>query len=499
MRSLSELNKYFNTSIEASSFAGGEANPRFEYLQSDSRKVERGEIFVAIKGLHSDGRAYIKKAQDNGAVAYIYKEAPTDEQLEGVTIPGFALSNSRSFARLASWFYGDPSSVIKVLGVTGTNGKSTTTWLLSQILNNLGYKCAVIGTLGTGFLPHLQKSANTTPDGLALQRCLYDLMKAGASYAAMEVSSIGICEKRIEGIRFFAVGFTNLTRDHLDYHGTMEEYYQAKKKLFLNDVPMCINESDEYGKRLLREIVGTKILGYRCGTFISNQNENSVFVQKNRFLSNGIDLQISYQSCKARLVLPLLGSFNAENYACALSLLLSADIDFDSIIKASKDLKPVTGRMECFKGENKPSIVVDYAHTPDGVEQVLKASREHHPGGHIFIVLGCGGDRDKGKRPIMAIKASVFADTAVFTSDNPRTEDPEAILRDMQYGVASAQNCEFIVDRRKAIDWAFAHAGKDDCIVIAGKGHEDYQIFKNETIHFSDREIAAELSGVELK
>lgn len=499
MRSLSELNKYFNTHIEASSFSADEANPCFEYLQSDSRKVQRGEIFVAIKGLHSDGRAYIKKAQDSGAVAYIYKEAPTDEQLEGVTIPGFALSSNRSFARLASWFYGDPSSVVKVLGVTGTNGKSTTTWLLSQILNNLGYKCAVIGTLGTGFLPNLQKSANTTPDGLALQRCLYDLMKAGASYAAMEVSSIGICEKRIEGIKFFAVGFTNLTRDHLDYHGTMEQYYQAKKKLFLNDVPMCINEHDEYGKRLLREIVGTKILGYRCGTFISNQNENSVFVQKNKFLSNGIDLQVSYQSNKARFVLPLLGSFNAENYACALSLLLSADIDFDSIIKASKNLKPVTGRMECFKGENKPSIVVDYAHTPDGVEQVLKASREHHPKGHIFIVLGCGGDRDKGKRPIMAIKASVFADTAIFTSDNPRTEDPEAILKDMQYGVGSAQNCEFIVDRRKAIDWAFAHALKDDCIVIAGKGHEDYQIFKNETIHFSDREIAAELSGVELK
>ncbi len=501
MRSLSELNKYFKTNIEASAFVGGEDNPCFEYLESDSRKVQKGDIFVAIKGLHADGRAYIKKAQDSGAVAYIYKEkqAPTDAQLEGVTIPGFALSSSRSFAKLANWFYGEPSSIIQVFGVTGTNGKSTTTWMLAQIINNLGYKCAVIGTLGTGFLPNLQKSANTTPDSLALQRCLYDLVKAGASYVAMEVSSIGICEKRIEGIKFAAVGFTNLTRDHLDYHGTMEEYYQAKKQLFLNDLPMSINEMDTYGLRLLNEIVGTKILGYRCGTFISNPRQNSVFVEINKFLKNGIDVSVSYHSNKTRFVLPLLGSFNAENYGCALAMLLSTDLDFNSLIKASKTLKPVTGRMECFRADNKPSIVVDYAHTPDGVEKVLKACREHHPKGHIFIVLGCGGDRDKGKRPIMAIKASVFADTAIFTSDNPRTEDPEAILKDMQYGVSCAQNCEFIVDRRKAIDWAFAHATQDDCIVIAGKGHEDYQIFKDETIHFSDREIAAELLGVHLK
>lgn len=489
MRKLSELIKYLKA--DAVSY---DAETQINFLETDSRNVQSGDVFVALKGLHVDGRDFIKKAQDQGAVAYVYKDAPTDEQLQGVTIPGLPLKH-RTLSKFAAWYYKDPSRRLKVIGVTGTNGKSTVTWMVAQMLSSMGFKCAVIGTLGTGFLPNLEKSSNTTPDALSLQRRLYELEKQGAQYVAMEVSSIGICEGRVDNCTFKVVAFTNLTRDHLDYHKSMENYYQAKKRLFMGDALKCSNDVDEYGHRIINECGVISVLPYQT---VSDQDEYSkldgVVVVKKKFCNDGVDLKVIKGSEHGTCHLPLLGSFNVENFACAFSIMTLLRIDFDGILYAATSLKPVTGRMELFKGTDKPSLVVDYAHTPDGVEKVLRAAREHHPQGKIFIVLGCGGDRDKGKRPIMAIKASVFADTAVFTSDNPRTEDPEAILQDMRYGVSKASNCVFITDRRLAINWAFEHAGADDCVVIAGKGHEDYQIFKDKTVHFSDREIAMELS-----
>lgn len=497
MRKLSELLKFLKVDVPAG--CTDESDQEIEFLEGDSRKIRKGDVFVALSGLHADGRNFIKKAQDQGAVAYLYKEPPTAAQLEGVTIPGYPLQHRR-MSTLATWYYKDPSRRVKVIGVTGTNGKSTVTWLIAQMLTALSFKCAVIGTLGTGFLPNLKKSANTTPDALSLQRLLYELAEQGAQYAAMEVSSIGLCEGRVDGCMFKAAAFTNLTRDHLDYHKTMEDYYQAKKKLFLTlgeNGYMCANFRDEYGRRIISEINSLNMYAYQAS---DNEDEipifNRVLAVKKKFCPDGVDLKmIAGTDDSGECHLPLLGSFNVENFTCAFTVLTMLGLDFDSILQVVPVLKPVTGRMECFKKEGKPSVIVDYAHTPDGVEQVLRAAREHHPHGRIFIVLGCGGDRDKGKRPIMAIKASVYADTAVFTSDNPRSEDPISILEDMRYGVSEASNCEFIVDRLEAIKWAFEHAGPEDCVVIAGKGHEDYQIFKDKTVHFSDREIASELVG----
>ena len=497
MRTLKQLIKFFKAEKNiADLYFPQDKDPVFEYLESDSRKVGSKDIFVALCGLHQDGRNFIKKAQEQGASAYIYREEPSAEQLDGVSIPGFKLPEKCSLAHLASWFYEAPSKRLKLVGITGTNGKSTVTWMISQLLNSLGCRCAVIGTLGTGFLPHLEKSSNTTPDALALQRTLYDLVKHGARYAAMEVSSIGIDQGRVDECEFAAVAFTNLTRDHLDYHKNMENYYHAKKRLFSGNEPMAINADDEYGCRLINEIQSRDVLTYsveKNGNF-----RGGLSVEKVRFCRDGIDLKVKTPTDSGECHLPLLGSFNVQNFACAMSVALQLKMDFNALLKAVSALRPVTGRMECFRSEGHPALVVDYAHTPDGVEQVLRAAREHHPQGRIFVVLGCGGDRDRGKRPIMAIKASVFADEAVFTSDNPRSEDPEEILHDMQLGVTQASNCVFITDREKAIRYAFDKAGKDDCVVIAGKGHEDYQIFKDKTVHFSDREIAAKLCGVNL-
>lgn len=494
MRLLSEILKYCKAQSP-------EEDREILCLETDSRNVRPGMAFVALRGLHVDGCDYIKKAQEQGAVAYIYKgKAPTAKQLEGVTIPAIALGHHTDLAKFAKWFYRDPSKHLRLIGITGTNGKSTTTWMLALMLKAMGHKCGVLGTLGTGFLPTLVKSANTTLDALNLQRELRFMLDEGADYAAMEVSSIGIDQGRIAGCKFAAVAFTNLTRDHLDYHETMEKYYAAKKKLFTGDIPKVVNVDDAYGQRLLGELSQDRYLMQyhvgEIGEYYPLRDDLTVMVRK--FGPEGIELELDSNYGTGSCHLPLLGSFNVENFACAASVLLKLGFDMKQILGAVRHLKPVTGRMECFRAEGKPSVVVDYAHTPDGVEKVLRAAREHHPEGKIFVVLGCGGDRDKGKRPIMAIKASVFADVAVFTSDNPRTEDPEQILHDMQRGVSLASNCVFIVDRRKAIEYAFEQAKSEDCVVIAGKGHEDYQIFADRTIHFSDREIAAELTGVTL-
>lgn len=494
MRLLSELLKYCKCGADCQ-------DCEISCLETDSRKVRPGMVFVALRGLHVDGCDYIGKAQEQGAVAYIYKgEAPTEKQLEGVTIPAIRLSKSADLARLAKWFYRDPSKHLRLIGITGTNGKSTTTWMIALMLEAMGCKCGVLGTLGTGFLPHLKVSSNTTLDALNLQRQLRQMVDAGATYAAMEVSSIGIDQGRVAGCTFAAEAFTNLTRDHLDYHGTMDNYFAAKKKLFDNEGIKAVNCADDYGRQLLSGLLDDKnTVQFHVGEMEMFCGMNAeVQVVPRKFLPDGIELQVESSFGEGTCRLPLLGSFNLENFACALSLLLRLGFDMKRLMAAVRALHPVTGRMECFRGEGKPTLVVDYAHTPDGVEKVLRAAREHHPDGRIFVVLGCGGDRDKGKRPLMAIKASVFADHAVFTSDNPRTEDPEAILHDMQRGVSLASNCVFIVDRRKAIEYAFEKAGPDDCVVIAGKGHEDYQIFKDKTVHFSDREIAAELAGVKL-
>lgn len=503
------------------------------------------------------------------------------------------LPNNKSLSALAGFIYGNPSQKLRLIGVTGTNGKSTITNLIAQMLNACGHKTALFGTLGYGFLDDLQPSANTTLDAISLQRELAHYVELGADYAVMEVSSIGFCEGRVSGLTFYAGAFSNLSRDHLDYHQTMEEYFQAKLN-FLRMIPptrLVINCAQEVGRRVNEAVPN-------CYTVKLDQPDSDkplnqgLSLRRVNFKRQSLELYLNTgNSNTMRTELNLLGAFNAENYAIALGVLLCMGYDYKFLLRITPKLKPITGRMECFSlnsGE-KPRLIVDYAHTPDGVEQALRATQAHTAGGRIFVVLGCGGDRDRGKRPLMAMKASVYADYAIFTADNPRSEDLARIIDDMimaigptqeeltvqqsldkanavleateanqgagaarsyqelqrlaptlqadtpeaydelrykydhtivnfaphgtyyhkhaqceglPLGLPSADNLErnvlVIGDRYQAIRYAFEHATKRDSVLIAGKGHEDYQIFKDGTIHFSDREICCELLGIEL-
>ncbi|MGN1280814.1 MAG: UDP-N-acetylmuramoyl-L-alanyl-D-glutamate--2,6-diaminopimelate ligase [Succinivibrio sp.] len=499
MKTLKEVYKYLGIRKKV------ENDCEFCDLEVDSRNVKKGDIFIALKGSRVNGLDYAQKAYQAGALAIIYEQGndPDETLVQSVRIPFIRLSIKKNLGEFCSWFYDNPSKSLSLIGVTGTNGKSTITQLLAQwITGSFSAKCAVLGTLGFGFLPDLEKSSNTTLDAVRLQRTLADLVKKGARYAALEVSSIGVCEGRIDGCNFAAGGFTNLTRDHLDYHKTMENYAKAKL-MFLSKLPSlkaAINLDDEEGERIAENL--GNVIAYSCSpdfpsTTASMFYSQYVYVKNATYRESGIQLEIESSYGSGRCEISLLGGFNIQNFICALAIMLSLGFNFDQLMQTASSLRPVKGRMECFKKSGLPHIVVDYAHTPDGVEQVLRGVREHHPEGKIWCVLGCGGDRDKGKRPIMAIKASVYADMAVFTSDNPRTEDPGEILKDMAAGVSLASNVVLIEDRQKAIEYAFSHASQKDCVVIAGKGHEDYQIFKDRTIHFSDREIACSLLGVE--
>ncbi len=499
MKTLSELKEFcaYRGSVDGAA--------QIDDLQTDSRKAGPKTVFVALRGTRVNGLDYALKAQEAGAAAVIVPEdnRPSLELLEKLRVPVFVLPKKKALSELADWFYDSPSQRLGLIGVTGTNGKSTTVELIAQWLTRLNRKCAVLGTLGVGFLPDLEKTANTTLDAISLQRTLHNLLAKGARYAAMEVSSIGAAEGRVDNCRFVAGGYTNLTRDHLDYHGTMENYADAKAR-FLSMVTLghlAVNIDNSQGLKYAstfphsvlysrQQNAKAQLMSYACDGWL--------WVKHVDYRRNGLHLEIDSSYGQGECTMQLLGSFNVENIACALAVLLSMQVPLSDLMHVAKDLKPVCGRMERFTAPDKPAIVVDYAHTPDGVEQVLKATREHHSDGQIWCVLGCGGNRDRGKRPMMAIKASVYADHAVLTSDNPRRENPERILDDMMRGVEQAHNVKRITDREEAIHYAFEHAGANDVVVIAGKGHEDYQILGDKTIHYSDREEAAALLGIHL-
>ena len=498
MPTLADLKKFLKYPHKVENVALGD-------LHTDSRLLKEHDVFLALRGEHVNGNAYVKEAQKKGASAIVIQpdNALDPDIAKQLNIPVMTLPHSLSLSKFACWFYDNPSSKLCVIGVTGTNGKTTTTQLIAQWLTMCGKKAGLLGTLGWGFLPALHKSANTTLDAVSLQRALAELVTEGAAYAVMEVSSIGVCEGRVDEVRFYAGGFTNLTRDHLDYHGDMEQYAEAKER-FLSMVPaqnLSINGDNDEGIRCIHKFQQCCVYSRRrsISELISMSQSNSfVEVRRVSYEPSGLTLELNTHKGEGEAKLGLMGDFNVENFACALSIMLSLNFSLPSLLKYSEKLRPVRGRMECFSVPDKPKLVVDYAHTPDGVQQVLMAARAHHKEGRLFCVLGCGGDRDRGKRPQMAIKASVYADQVVLTSDNPRSEDPQAIIDDMLMGIRQADNVQVELDRRAAIEKAFSMAKAGDVVVIAGKGHEDYQILKDKTIHFSDREIAAELLGVEI-
>lgn len=570
------------------------------------------------------------------------QETPEAKAIADAKMLRLVLPSNKSLSALAGFIYDNPSEKLRLIGVTGTNGKSTITSLIAQMLNRCGHKCALFGTLGYGFLDDLQVSANTTLDAISLQRELAHYVELGADYAVMEVSSIGFCEGRVSGLSFFAGAFSNLSRDHLDYHQNMGDYF-ASKLNFLKMIPeryLVVNCNNQEGSKIASEISNCYHVTIQS-TASTASIASQLNIQNIKYESSYTELAINVGAKKTLSTkLGLLGKFNVENFAVALGVLVSMGYDIKFLMRNASKLKPITGRMECFCLPEKPRLIVDYAHTPDGVEQALRAARNHTDGnGRIFAIVGCGGDRDMGKRPIMALKSSVYADYAIFTADNPRSEKLDNIINDMLLGVETepsesaryvlldkyyqitlllkdhqdivgkalakikdthhpdytyceavlaqaigknqpfeelnteleivchesnddlfyehasdyvtqvlnccAQSLTFeqydalrvkydktlvnhalkgayyqahqeifgmpvclikdkdvirnvfvIKDRYQAIRFAYEHANKNDCVVIAGKGHEDYQIFADKTIHFSDREICCELLGI---
>ncbi|CAH7161136.1 UDP-N-acetylmuramoyl-L-alanyl-D-glutamate--2, 6-diaminopimelate ligase [Vibrio chagasii] len=466
-----------------------------EQLELDSRAIKDGDIFVAIVGHAVDGRRFIDKAVAQGAKAVIAQAS--DDKVHGLVewldaVPVIYVSELNVIlSELAGRVYS--SQATKLIGVTGTNGKTTITQLIAQWLDLVGQRSAVMGTTGNGFLDNLKTAANTTGSAIEIQRTLSELAEENAVYTAMEISSHGLVQGRVKALNFEVGVFTNLSRDHLDYHGTMEEYALAKKSLFTqhNCKHAVINVDDEVGKAWTADLsnaVAVSLLplsGY----------QQSVWASDVAYAETGIKLAFDGSWGQGQLSVPLIGQFNASNVLVAFATLLSLGIDKQTLIDTAPQLQPVIGRMELFQVPNKAKVVVDYAHTPDALEKALAALRVHCSG-KLWAIFGCGGDRDTGKRPMMAVTAEQFADKIIISDDNPRSEDPALIVKDMLAGLSEPDAAFVEHDRFQAVKFALEKAGNNDIILLAGKGHEDYQVLNDKTIHYSDRESALQLLGI---
>ncbi len=451
-------------------------------LALDSRKVRAGDLFLAVPGAKVDGRNHIADALQRGAAAVAYEvEGATVLPITDVPlIPVKGLTAQLS--DIAGRFYGDPSRHLNLVGVTGTNGKTSVSQLIAQALDLLGQHCGILGTLGTGFYGALQSGMLTTPDPIAVQASLADLKKAGAKAVAMEVSSHGLDQGRVTALAFDVAVFTNLSRDHLDYHGTMQAYGAAKAKLFGWADLSCrvINIDDEFGRQLAAEQHESRLLTY-------SQEDSSAYLycRDARFSDDGVRATLVTPQGEHHLRAPLLGRFNLSNLLAAVGALLGMDYPLDEILRVLPQLEGPAGRMQRLGGGARPLVVVDYAHTPDALEKVLLALRPHAKG-QLLCLFGCGGDRDRGKRPLMAEVVERLADGVLVTDDNPRTEDPARIFDDIRVGFVAADKVRFVAGRGLAIAELIAGASADDVIVLAGKGHEDYQEINGERHDFSD-------------
>ena len=477
-------------------FAQARVKPRG--IAIDSRRVGAGDVFVAWPGAASDGRRFIADALSRGALAVLY-EASDDFRPPDTEQPVFAVEGLRALAgHLADALYGKPSERLWLAGVTGTNGKTTVSQWLAHALDALGCRCGVIGTLGNGFPGALAASLNTTPDATELHRLLAGFEASGARAAVMEVSSIGLDQERVNGARFDAAIFTNLTRDHIDYHGSMQAYADAKARLFdLPDVGAAIVDlDDDFGLSEARRLAarGMRVIGYglaadRFGTVPGIQELAGTNL---RASASGLRFDVTWEKRRVELNVRLAGAFNASNLLAVIGALLVYGAELEDIVRVAQTLTPPPGRMQLLGGENAPLIVVDYAHTPDALAKALEASREitKARGGRLVCVFGCGGDRDAGKRPQMGEAASRLADHVIVTSDNPRFEAPRQIIDDILAGAGPATVT--VIERDVAIREAVLSAEANDVILVAGKGHEPYQEIRGVHTPFFDLDQAAQ-------
>ncbi|RSD32234.1 UDP-N-acetylmuramoyl-L-alanyl-D-glutamate--2,6-diaminopimelate ligase [Vibrio pectenicida] len=462
-----------------------------EKLELDSRQLEPGSTFVALKGHAVDGRQFIDSAIIHGANAIIAQaEDPNHHgniEWRGNVPVVYMDGLNQYLSHMANQLM--PLKNNRLIAVTGTNGKTTITQLIVQWLDLLGKKSAVLGTTGNGFLEALKPAINTTGNALEIQHTLSDLERQGANYIAMEVSSHGLVQGRVKA-QSFAVGvFSNLSRDHLDYHGTMEQYALAKRSLFTdhNCTHAVINIDDPVGASWAQEM--EDCIPVSLSPIKSGQG---IFATKLVYSEAGIELSFSGQFGDGCFTVPLIGEFNACNVLVALATILSLGFDKKMLLDTASQLTSVLGRMELFQSVGKAKVVVDYAHTPDALEKALLALKIHCRG-KLWVIFGCGGDRDKGKRPMMASIGELLADNIILTDDNPRSESPVEIVKDMLAGMTFATKAMVEHDRYQALAHALQHSHADDIILLAGKGHEDYQIVGNKKLHYSDRDSALQL------
>ncbi len=460
-------------------------------IEHDSRKVKPGTLFFCITGFESDGHAFAAAAIQAGAVALMV-EHPVTSVSEAV--PQIVVKDTReALARLAGQFYGSPDAQISLIGITGTNGKTTSAFLTEHILRTAGKTTGLMGTIETKIAGMMEPSARTTPDALELIRLLARMRGAGVTHAVMEVSSHALDLRRVSGLHFAAVAFTNLSQDHLDYHHDMESYYAVKKRLFTEYEAgaRIVNVDDAWGKRLSFELQAT-------GRAVSCVSEHPELQADAPFVS-AADVHLDAQATRfvlcsgtntAQITLPLIGAYNLNNALVAAACALAVGIPFSAVAAALKTAPQVPGRLEHVSIGQDFAVIVDYAHTDDALHTALSALRAI-TFGRLITVFGCGGDRDRSKRPLMGRAAGELSDKVFVTSDNPRTEDPTAILQDILPGLeGTGVAYKVVVDRNDAINRAIDAAQSGDCVFIAGKGHEDYQIFADRTIHFDDREVA---------
>lgn len=482
---------------------GEAANVLVGNLCLDSRQLNAGDAFVALVGIQVDGRDFIAKAIEQG-VAAILVEA--DKNWQGIAwlskVPVIAVENlPEKISAIASRFFAHPSKKIPVIGVTGTNGKTTCSLLAAQLLAGLQQKAGVVGTIGYGVvdstsiapvaqqLSLLKSTGLTTPDPIALQRILAELVRGGACSIAIEVSSHSLQQKRVAGIEFAQAIFTNLTQDHLDYHGDMASYGNAKAQL-LKAVGLktaVINLDDDWAKTLLDKAPSAvKVIT------ISTRSTADIFARSIELHAAGTRAQIVSPWGEAEINSPLLGEFNLNNLLAVIACVCDQGYSLQQLTPFIERLEPTPGRMQSVtvdQAAQEIQVIVDYAHTPDALENTLDAIHQHKPG-RVWTVFGCGGDRDKTKRPLMGRIAERLSDYVIVTNDNPRSEEPSSIAADIVRGMKNPNGCLVIADRAQAIDFAIQQAKAGDIVLIAGKGHEDYQIFATQTLPFSDSKHA---------
>ncbi|HTN93106.1 MAG TPA: UDP-N-acetylmuramoyl-L-alanyl-D-glutamate--2,6-diaminopimelate ligase [Gallionella sp.] len=481
-------------------------NVPFKRVVTDSRSIEHGDIFIAYPGERTDGRQYIASAITRGASAVIW-EANHFVWNDAWQVPNLAVNDLRNKAGwLADAAYGSPSEKLWMVGITGTNGKTSTCHWIAHALNETAKPCALMGTLGNGFIGALQATENTTPDAIRVHGLLAGYLRDGAKAVAMEVSSHALSQGRVNAVQFDVAMLTNLSRDHLDYHGDMQSYADTKRKLFdwqtLGFV--VLNLDDAYGAELAEQLLDAaasprdrvaEVIGYGLSDaallLAERLGLRMVYGNLQEMTGQGLRLAVHSSWGTAELNSTLVGRFNAANLLGALAVLLLSGVTLSDAVRSLGRAQPVAGRMQRLGNVDEPTVIVDYAHTPDALEKVLQAMREISAaaGGRVICVFGCGGERDRGKRPMMGLVAEKYSDFCIVTSDNPRSENPREIIADIISGM-NADNHEIIVDRAVAIQSAIRYAQKSDTVLIAGKGHEDYQEINGVKHPFNDVTVA---------